>query len=336
MKDNKHKVEKQLKRFADKHGTKYEYPDIFESYKNTRTKIKIICPEHGAFTQLPANHGMGQGCPKCGDLILPPQNEVRCWDTVEKKFREKHGDKYTYIKDTYINAREKMTIVCPVHGRFEQTPASHLIGGCKKCGYDNRIKPWAEVEKMFRKVHGDRYQYNSSTYQKCEVNMTIICPEHGSFLQTPNNHRSGQGCRKCGLKAKNSKNTNPWEKMHDKFIKLHGDLYTYKPNTYTKTKNKMTIVCPTHGEFEQTPDGHAAGKGCHICAASKRRSKGEDELMAFVKSIKQNAEQSNDIILKPQEIDIFVPDLSVGIEYCGEYHHSESMERGYSYHLDVL
>jgi len=122
---------------------------------------------------------MGQGCPKCGDLILPPQNEVRCWDTVEKKFREKHGDKYTYIKDTYINAREKMTIVCPVHGRFEQTPASHLIGGCKKCGYDNRIKPWAEVEKMFRKVHGDRYQYNSSTYQKCEVNMTIICPEHG-------------------------------------------------------------------------------------------------------------------------------------------------------------
>lgn len=54
-----------------------------------------------------------------------------------KKF---HGNKYDYSKVDYINNSTKVTIICPVHGEFEQRPRSHLEGyGCAKCatsGFD--------------------------------------------------------------------------------------------------------------------------------------------------------------------------------------------------------
>ena len=45
-----------------------------------------------------------------------------------------HGGKYNYLKSVYINAKNKMIIICPIHGEFEQTPSDHLSGyGCSKC-----------------------------------------------------------------------------------------------------------------------------------------------------------------------------------------------------------
>lgn len=45
------------------HGDKYNYD--FVDYVNSHTKIKIVCPKHGAFEQIPNNHLKGCGCPKC-------------------------------------------------------------------------------------------------------------------------------------------------------------------------------------------------------------------------------------------------------------------------------
>lgn len=45
------------------HDNKYSYPTT--KYKNSRTKVDILCEVHGIFNQLPQNHIKGQGCPKC-------------------------------------------------------------------------------------------------------------------------------------------------------------------------------------------------------------------------------------------------------------------------------
>jgi len=35
----------------------------------------------------------------------------------------------------YVQSDKKVTIICPIHGEFEQRASSHLHGyGCKKCG----------------------------------------------------------------------------------------------------------------------------------------------------------------------------------------------------------
>lgn len=45
------------------HGEKYDYSLV--SYINTDTKVKIICPEHGVFEQMPWGH-LKYGCRDCG------------------------------------------------------------------------------------------------------------------------------------------------------------------------------------------------------------------------------------------------------------------------------
>lgn len=46
------------------HNYKYDYSLV--DYFNSSTKVSIICPIHGVFTQLPGNHKAGQGCYNCG------------------------------------------------------------------------------------------------------------------------------------------------------------------------------------------------------------------------------------------------------------------------------
>jgi len=47
------------------HGDVYDYSSV--EYVHSKEKIEIICNKHGAYTQEPANHLSGNGCPKCTD-----------------------------------------------------------------------------------------------------------------------------------------------------------------------------------------------------------------------------------------------------------------------------
>lgn len=109
--------------------------------------------------------------------------------------------KYNYSKFIYIHNAKSTTIICPVHGEFQQSPNSHISGhGCKKCS--NKIKRnhsnTEEFIKKARKIHGDRFNYNLTIYNKAIEKVKIICKIHGEFKQTPNSHLIGSGCIKCG------------------------------------------------------------------------------------------------------------------------------------------
>lgn len=50
-----------------KHAGRYDYPEL-GIMEGSRSKLVIICREHGKFTQIAANHLAGNGCPKCGRI----------------------------------------------------------------------------------------------------------------------------------------------------------------------------------------------------------------------------------------------------------------------------
>jgi ferredoxin-like protein FixX len=79
-------------------------------------------------------------------IVLPKKTRrlvkksVRVVDT--KTFliaaREQHGDYYDYSKVFYRASKKTVTIICPVHGPFEQTPNSHLNKrGCLECRFES-------------------------------------------------------------------------------------------------------------------------------------------------------------------------------------------------------
>jgi len=53
-----------IKKANNTHKNKYDYSKV--NYINSKTKVTIICQEHGEFNQLPNKHVFGLGCKKCG------------------------------------------------------------------------------------------------------------------------------------------------------------------------------------------------------------------------------------------------------------------------------
>lgn len=130
-----------VKKAKEVHGDKYDYSKI--NYVNKRTKVCIICPEHGEFWQNPSNHLNGNGCPVC---------KLEKSKLTTEKFIEKakaiHGDKYDYSKVDYKNNTTKVCIICPVHGEFWQVASYHLCGsGCPSCSESKGEKMCAKFLK---------------------------------------------------------------------------------------------------------------------------------------------------------------------------------------------
>jgi hypothetical protein len=172
------------------HGKKYDYSKV--NYVSIRHKVEIICPKHGSFFTSPECH------------LLKKSNCMLCYregrrNSIEhfiKKSRKFHGNKYNYSKSRYKSAHEKIKIICPIHGEFNQTPHIHSNGsGCPKCV--GRNKTTIELIRDFKQIHDDRYDYSKVNYIGNKTKIEIICVEHGKFWQTPNGHLSGYGCPKC-------------------------------------------------------------------------------------------------------------------------------------------
>ena len=253
---------------------------------------------------------------------------------VEKSIKV-HGNKYDYSKVKYINSQTKVCIICPEHGEFWQTPASHVRGyNCPKCANKKRGDTFRKTSNHFinqaKNIHGNKYDYSKVNYINSSTKVCVICPEHGEFNILPQNHLLGQGCPKCAGKHLSTK------EIINKFKNVHGNKYDYSKVEYSKMHEKVLIICPEHGEFWQTPSKHISGQGCPKCA--NKISKSEDEIYNILKSNLDNVTilRRNRNLLSNKELDILIPDKNIAIEYNGILWHSEKYKKDKNYHLNKL
>jgi len=289
------------------HGNKYDYSKV--NYKNNKTKVCIICKEHGEFWIRPDQHLQKRGCPKCGGTKKLTEKEFKIKSNLIHKF------KYDYSKTEYKNYETKVCIVCPTHGEFWQTPHAHLNGqGCPYCNGNVKLSQIDFIKKA-KEIHGDKYDYSKVKYVNYDAKVYIICPKHGEFLQTPHMHIQGQGCPKCSRNYKLSE---------VKFIKtakqVHGDKYDYSKVEYVNSDTKVCIICPKHSEFWQTPHNHLNGQGCPYCKISKLEEKVkkilEENKIEYIHS-KTFEWLKNDGHLY---LDFYLPKYNIAIECHGEQH----------------
>ena len=314
------------------HGNKYDYSKV--EYIDKLTPVIIICPIHGEFTQTPDTHLNGSGCQKCG-VEKSKQTATSQKLTTEKfieKARKIHGDKYDYSKVEYVNSHTPVKIICKIHGEFEQSPTNHLCGkGCPICGGKNMTTE--QFIKKARIIHGDRYDYSKVVYINSTTKVCIICPEHGEFWQSPNNHLDGKGCYFCGVKQQTQQRTITTSEFIKRAMLIHNDKYKYDKVDYINARSKVCIICPSHGEFWQEPCLHLSGSGCPNCCCniSKEEKKIYDYICGLVGD--ENVIHNTRKLLKSGEIDIYIPNENIGIEFDGLYWHTESQGKDKSYHI---
>lgn len=172
-----------------------------------------------------------------------------------------HKGYYSYDKTIYTGQYGLVTIVCPIHGDFEQRAIGHRRGsGCTKCSHKtNSISSFIEKSK---KIHSGRYNYSLVEYKNIDSKVIIICDVHGVFEQSPYNHLRGKNCPKC---VGNSRSLTT-EDFINSVRKIHGEKYDYSASIYRGRKEKLIIICRIHGEFLQSPDQHLNNNGCKLCA----------------------------------------------------------------------
>ena len=198
-----------------------------------------------------------------------------------KRAREIHGYVYDYSKVDYLNNYTKVCIICPIHGKFLQSPAVHLRGcGCPDCNM--RRSNTENFIKKAKEMHCNKYDYSKVEYVNARTKVRIICPIHGEFEQTPVNHLMGSGCPRCGKTALS--NTNEFIR---KAKIVHGDKYDYSKVNYTDSQTKVCIICPKHGEFLQTPASHLSGHGCSKCAFEINTKRQSNNTKRIIKNTKK-------------------------------------------------
>ena len=288
-----------------KHGDKYDYSKV--EYKNNKTKVSITCPIHGEFWQTPSGHIGGNNCPNCCK-----NKKMTTKDFIDKAICI-HGSEYDYSKVNYINTGTKVCIICPAHGEFYQTPENHLQGfKCSKCAgnfMDNDY--FIELSNV---KHNNKYDYSKVKYIDINTDVIIKCPIHGDFKHKPHYHLRGSGCLKC---------VNQYMDL-DYFIEkskiIHGNKFDYSKVVYKNTLTKVCIICPVHGEFNQTAGSHLNGNGCPKCKQSKGERQIENVLNKYnIENIHNHKfDECKDKRKLP--FDFYLPFMSTCIEYDGGQH----------------
>jgi hypothetical protein len=317
-----------------KHGDTYDYSKV--DYRGSFQQVLIICSVHGEFSQMACKHSEGCGCPKCF-------RDRRLMSTEEfiTRAKELHGEKYDYSRVACTGSVSPVEIGCPVHGWFNQIPASHLNnGGCKKCGADKRGLANTKDLEFFiitsKAVHGDRYDYSESAYVSAIEKIAIRCRTHGLFSQAVNDHYKGHGCPVCKSEEQSKRRLGTLEKFTANAVAAHGDKYDYSKGVYLGSLIPIEIICPDHGSFFQSPCNHAsAGSGCPKCV-SWSTSEPEKELAELALSLAPDTLTNCRTLIAPKELDIVVPSAKLAIEYCGLYWHRTTDLRDKNYHLTKL
>jgi len=146
------------------HGDKYDYGDII--YHRTDSSLNITCKIHGVFTTTPHKLLSGYGCKKCGTLTTANKRRRTTAFFIEKA-KEVHGDLYDYSEAAYLSQRDKVTIICPIHGRFSQTASDHLGGhGCSLCSGSQGERKISRYLKSQNIAYACQHTFAGCIYKK--------------------------------------------------------------------------------------------------------------------------------------------------------------------------
>lgn len=120
-----------------------------------------------------------------------------------------------------------------------------------------------------REVHGEQYDYSLVVYTRARDKVDIRCIKHDLvFRQTPNSHTSAkQGCPKCAKEKTSSTFKKSRQYYIDRANEQFNHFYDYSLIPEEPfAKEKVKIVCPTHGIFEKQLSAHVHGAGCPVCS----------------------------------------------------------------------
>lgn len=239
------------------HGDKYDYSLV--RYVNSKTKVKIICPDHGEFLQAPIKHLSGQKCKHCNKHKIGHEEYLI-------KFKEMKEDGFGILDlPDKINARTYIDFRCCECEEVYSRRASRIYHEkdklfCRKCSSVRQKLSKEEYLKRFNTIFGDKYNFDKiNTDGNCFSKVTVVCQKHGDFSIRLTDLLKGSGCRQCYLDNNRPDNPTQAERYKDQYLSeyccvylLDFDLITerFKVGITKDKRERFGQLRRCHGTFE--------------------------------------------------------------------------------------
>jgi DNA-directed RNA polymerase subunit RPC12/RpoP len=288
-----------------------------EKYVNSSQKLRFYC-ENGQHEHT-ITWGSFQSGTRCGIC----DHKYIDLPYVKERF-EKEG--YTLLSQEYKNSTSKLDFVCPKGHKHSITWADFNSG--YRCGYcAGKHKTDAEKRKVFEDagyiVVGVA---NSWDYRKTD----LICPKgHSCAISRDNFLGKGRRCGVC-----NGKHFTDAEKkkvFEDEGYKVVGDIPF-------SNVTKVNLICPNGHECAINRSNFhrkAEPRRCPHCNEAGK-SRPEKEIAKTIEETLPNIKIYLNIRdkIKPKELDLYLPEYNLALEYCGIYWHSDKVsERSKKAHV---
>jgi len=250
------------------HLNTYDYSKV--SYVNAKTEVIIFCHKHCEFPCTPDRHfSKKKGCPTCEKEQKKESSRARQEAEFLINAKKKYGELYDYSSVYFIHRNKPVIIGCTIHGRVSQSPRSHLTSlGCQQCHAKNNPVSIDRFIEQSKALHSVDYDYSRVSYRILSDEVEIICPEHGSFTQVAEFHlRGATGCGRCASEKISKSKTKDLEVFVQSARENFGAKYDYSKAIYKGFKKPLIIICPIHGNQQQSPYRHLQSDyGCTSCA----------------------------------------------------------------------
>ena len=238
------------------HGNRYDYSKVV--YVNNRTKVCIICPEHGEFWQTPKNHKRGQGCPVCGKeyAINYHKNNYNQFLTTAK---DRFGDRYFFpnIADEYENSHSKITVVCNYCGNtFTKIACDIITSQTGGCWCKETEKAYITHKEINLSINGFTIKPFEGKKNRAKDNVIAVCEKCGyeNKLRISTILGGNYSCKRCvALKSWDGKRLTVEDirkRMEEYFPTIKVDYLSY-----TGIAHNITCECSVCGhKFNRTPN----------------------------------------------------------------------------------
>lgn len=301
-----------LESAKERFGEKYSFPFIDEEYTNSHGKITIVCNECGnTFTK------------RAGDFITSEYGGCDCHKKKQKEFEN-----------------NKIELVCEKHGVYYKYMKQLLNGDCKcqkcACSHNGDFKKLSfdYFNEHLKEKYPNISVVDKSEYVNTSTPMNFRCRKCGhTFNRTPSMFLYSElsnECPFCGkieLSLKKRKTT-------EQFKKEVNELYDGRYNVigeYVSSNIKVSIKCNECGRiFDIEANSFLQGHGCPY--HNINHSIEERKILEEIKTQCPNTISNDRKTLNGNELDIYIPDKNIAIEYDGLYWHSE-IKKDKGYHL---
>ena len=227
-----------------------------------------------------------------------------------------------------------------IRNRVNRESGCHYCAGKKVLpGFNDLASLKPEIAKEWHPTRNTTMPENHTSKSNIKVWWKCL---NGHEWEAPISYRTGKkggGCSYC-FNQKILKGFNDLETLNPT---LAAEWNTEKNGELTPSKvssgadKKVWWKCLNGHEWEaKIHDRNGKKSGCPTCITGYKISKPEKEITQMIKQLEPNLTVKTNVksVIKPYELDIYIPEKKIALEYNGLYWHTETMGKDKNYHYN--